>query len=75
MNYKILDQVISTFVIGFVFMLLLSIYFAIDSGLQLNIKSDLVIIYVFIPVVLVVFFCIAKIKSYINWWFDLVKKA
>ena len=61
MNYKILDQVISTFMIGFVFMLLLSIYFAIDSGLQLNIKSDLVITYIFIPVVLVVFFVLQKL--------------
>ena len=62
MNYKIIDQVISTFVIGLVFMLLLSIYFAIDSGLQLNIKSDLVITYIFIPVVLVVFFVLQKLN-------------
>jgi hypothetical protein len=62
MNYKTLDQVISAFVIGFVFMLLLSIYFAIDIGLQLNIKSDLVITYVFIPVVLVVFFVLQKLN-------------
>ena len=66
MNYKTLDQVISTFVIGFVFMLLLSIYFAIDSGLQLNIKSDFVITYIFIPVFFGGVFCVAKIKSYIN---------
>lgn len=56
MNYKTVDQVISTFVIGFAFMFSLSIYFVIDSGLQLNIKSDLVITYIFIPVVLVLFF-------------------
>ena len=62
MNYKTIDQVISTFVIGFVFMLLLSIYFAIDAGLQLNIKSDLVITYIFIPVVLVVFFVLQKLN-------------
>ena len=62
MNYKIIDQVISTFVIGLVFMLLLSIYFAIDSGLQLNIKSDLVITYIFIPVFLVVFFVLQKLN-------------
>lgn len=62
MNYKILDQLISTFVISFVFMLLLSIYFAIDSGLQLNIKSDLVITYVFIPIFLVVFFVLQKLN-------------
>ena len=62
MTYKRLDQVISTFVIGFVFMFLLSIYFAIDSGLQLNIKSDLVITYIFIPVVLVVFFVLQKLN-------------
>ena len=62
MTYKRLDQVISTFAIGFVFMLLLSIYFAIDSGLQLNIKSDLVITYIFIPVVLVVFFVLQKLN-------------
>lgn len=62
MNYKTADQVISTFVIGFVFMLLLSIYFAIDSGLQLNIKSDLVITYIFIPVFLVVFFVLQKLN-------------
>ena len=62
MNYKTIDQVISTFMIGFVFMLLLSIYFAIDSGLQLNIKSDLVITYIFIPVVLVVFFVLQKLN-------------
>ena len=62
MTYKRLDQVISTFVIGFVFMLLLSLYFAIDSGVQLNIKSDLVITYIFIPVVLVVFFVLQKLN-------------
>ena len=62
MNYKTLDQVISTFVISFVFMLLLSIYFVIDSGLQLNIKSDLVITYIFIPVFLVVFFVLQKLN-------------
>ena len=62
MTYKRLDQVISTFAIGFVFMLLLSIYFAIDSGLQLNIKSDLVITYIFIPVILVVFFVLQKLN-------------
>ncbi len=62
MNYKTLDQIISTFVIGFVFMLLLSNYFAIDSGLQLNIKSDLVITYIFIPVFLVVFFVLQKLN-------------
>ena len=62
MNYKTLDQVISTFVIGFAFMFSLSIYFAIDSGLQLNIKSDLVITYIFIPVVLVVFFVLQKLN-------------
>ena len=62
MNYKTLDQVISTFLIGFVFMLLLSIYFVIDSGLQLNIKSDLVITYIFIPVFLVVFFVLQKLN-------------
>ena len=62
MNYKTLDQVISTFVIGFAFMFSLSIYFVIDSGLQLNIKSDLVITYIFIPVVLVVFFVLQKLN-------------
>ena len=62
MTYKRLDQVISTFVIGFVFMFLLSIYFAIDLGLQLNIKSDLVITYIFIPVILVVFFVLQKLN-------------
>ena len=61
-NYNTIDQVISTFVFGFVFMFLLSIYFAIDSGLQLNIKSDLVITYIFIPVVLVVFFVLQKLN-------------
>ena len=62
MNYKTLDQIISTFVIGFVFMLLLSIYYDINSGLQLNIKSDLVITYIFIPVFLVVFFVLQKLN-------------
>lgn len=62
MDYKTIDQVISTFVIGFAFMFLLSIYFAIDLGLQLNIKSDLVITYIFIPVVLVVFFVLQKLN-------------
>jgi len=62
MNYKTLDQVISTFVIGFAFMFSLSIYFVIDSGLQLNIKSDLVITYIFIPVFLVVFFVLQKLN-------------
>ena len=62
MDYKTLDQVISNFVIGFVIMFLLSIYFAIDLGLQLNIKSDLVITYIFIPVVLVVFFVLQKLN-------------
>ena len=62
MNYKTIDQVISTGAITVIFMLTLSVYFVIDAGVAINIKSHLVINYILIPIFLVVFFVLRKLN-------------